>query len=135
MAKNKFLSPLLLFSVFLLAVVYAVNSFLLPQNLKSSVIYWFVVYFFVTAFFVQKQFQKANQKSPQHFVTVFMGTSAIRILAAIIILVIFGFFYSSNFKGFAVQFVSLYVIFLVYEVVGLQSLLKGKKTEQKSPLN
>ena len=69
---------------------------------------------------------RSLKNSPNRFSQVFMGASALKLLALLIVTVIYLIIDKSKVLPFVVVLFSLYVIFTGFEVMALQKLVKGK---------
>lgn len=125
--KSSFSLKLCLFSALLLAIIFVMNRYFLPPSLVSSHSIWLIVYFFVTTLWVNRYLTKANQKSPQHFVRAFMGLTAARMGISLFVILAYGLINRDGLLSFAIQFLILYFLFLIMEIISIQKMNKKEK--------
>ncbi len=124
MKYSSYLFQLTAVTAFVVILILALSTtnlaeFYLPIHL------WLVGIFAVLTGLEHWLLGKAVQGKPNRFSTVFMATSALKLLAMLFITVIYLIFDKSKVIPFVVVLFVLYVIYTVFEVIALQKLVKG----------
>lgn len=103
---------------------YAPEEFVLIQG------FYAILYFFLSTALFHRMTIKANGKSPRHFVRTFIGTTAIRMFLGLILLMIYTLISKATAMEFALVFLLLYFIYLIFEVILLLKYFRN--SSQKS---
>ena len=95
-----------------------------PQEYCLTEGFFIIIYFFASTLLFLNMTISANEKSPQHFVRAFIGTTAIRMFLGLIIILVYALIFRETTMRFALQFLLLYFIYLIFEVILLLKFLK-----------
>ncbi|HEY6162832.1 MAG TPA: hypothetical protein VI112_16505 [Bacteroidia bacterium] len=123
-----FLRNLLILSLLLCGGIWAWNQYM-PEKFHSPHAYFIVLYFFVLTYAIRGQSVKANERSPKDFVRFFMGSTALRLLLHVMVILIYGLINRDGAAVFIMAFLVIYMVFLVFEV---SSLLRFFSRQNKS---
>ena len=127
MKLSSFIAKLSFLSAFITLLLFCWNYFV-PEKYSLKQGFYAVLYFFISTALFHRMTLKANEKSPQHFVRTFIGTTAIRMFLGLIIIVIYALLYKATAMGFALLFLLLYFIYLIFEVLLLLTFLRSSSS-------
>jgi len=103
-------------------VLFGLNHFL--PNVQIPIIsYIFLGLFAVITFLIHQWLIAANQKSPQQFVTFFMGSITLKLFFTVTLLFVYLYLNREERVPVALSFMSTYLLFTVIEVVSLYKLM------------
>lgn len=120
---KSFYISLLLYSITVLGIL------LLWQHFASvrfqTNYYWIIWLFFVgSTAFIHSILTKAASQDPKKFVNYFMGITALKLFAYLIIIMLFGLLNRENAAGFIICFLITYFLYSGFEVVTLMKHFK-----------
>ena len=115
---KSFITKLSIYSLCIGIADFSWNNFMPVSYLVSNI--WFIFGFFIlltTAFhfFITK----AAKGRPQSFVTFYMGSTALRMMLCLIVIVAYRYIDKPNIIPFAVAFILHYFLFTIFEVTTL----------------
>lgn len=115
---RSFITKLSIYSLFIALADYSWNNFMPASNLVPNI--WFIFSFFIILtiafhFFIMK----AATGRPQSFVTFYMGSTALRMILCLIVIVAYRFIDKPNIIPFAIAFILHYFLFTIFEVTTL----------------
>lgn len=115
---KSFITKLSIYSLFIALADYSWNNFMPVSNLIPNI--WFIFSFFIILtiafhFFIMK----AAMGRPQSFVTFYMGSTALRMMLCLIVIVAYRFIDKPNIIPFAIAFILHYFLFTIFEVTTL----------------
>ena len=120
---NNFFTKLFLFSLIIFLLDFFWNKFI-PSNYLVPHI-WITLAFFVSITIVfHFLISNASKGRPQNFIRFYMGTTALRMLLCVIVILIYRFVNKPEVIPFALGFMVHYFLFTIFEV---SILLKGMK--------
>jgi hypothetical protein len=122
---KKFTRNLTLLSSILLILIICWNRFL-SENLNSPHAVYIVIYFFLLTFVIHHFLIKANTQSPQNFVRSYMLFTALKLFLNLMVIVIYLLIDRKQAMVFILSFLIFYFVFLIFEIIALQSTLKEK---------
>lgn len=99
---------------------------LLPNVQIPLVSYIFLGLFAIITFLIHQWLVAANQKSPQQFVTFFMGSITLKLFFTVTLLFVYLYLNREQRVPVALSFMSTYLLFTVIEVVSLYKLMVPK---------
>ena len=111
---------------FFLAIVLLVvcwNHFT-SENLESPAAIFIALYFFILTAIVHRFLIKANAKSPQSFVRIYMASMTLRFFLNLIVIIAYALINRSGLLIFVVTYLLIYFAFLIFEIISLQKDLK-----------
>jgi hypothetical protein len=126
MKKNRFVIQLLLFTVLLGVVYYALKYFLPESYFSPALPFLFPFFFSATAIFYSYLVKSSEQKF-NRFVNRFMLTTFIKLMLFMAVLLCYVFTHKDEAVPFILSFFILYVAYTVFEVVALLNLPKQEK--------
>lgn len=85
--------------------------------------YLFLGLFAIITFLIHQWLIAANQKSPQQFVTFFMGSITLKLFLTVTVLFVYLYLNREERIPVALSFMSTYLLFTVIEVVSLYKLM------------
>lgn len=124
---NKFIVNLLVFSVMLGAITYAL-SFFLPENYFSPVLPFLFPFFFAVTIIVFGFLIKSAGNKFNRFVNRFMMATFLKLMIYMAVLVAYVFTHKYDAIPFILSFFILYVAYTFFEVIAL---LRFTRTETK----
>jgi len=124
---NKFIINLLIFSIILGAIAYAL-TFLLPENYFSPALPFLFPFFFAITILVLNFLIKSTTKKFNSFINRFMMATFLKLMVYMTVLIIYVFTNKPDAIPFILSFFILYVAYTFFEVIAM---LKFTKTESK----
>jgi hypothetical protein len=106
-------------------ILFGLNYFL-PNVQIPLVSYIFLGLFAVITYLIHQWLVAANQKSPQQFVTFFMGSITLKLFFTVTLLFVYLYLNREQRVPVALSFMSTYLLFTVIEVVSLYKLMVPK---------
>jgi hypothetical protein len=106
-------------------VLYGFNYFL-PNVPIPLVSYLFLGLFALITLLIHRWLVAANNKSPQQFVTFFMGSITLKLFFTVTLLFVYLYLNREQRVPVALSFMSTYLLFTVIEVVSLYKLMVPK---------
>ncbi|MGQ0828076.1 MAG: hypothetical protein ACT4ON_06750 [Bacteroidota bacterium] len=123
MKMRSFTFRLLLYSLFIAIVDYSWNE-LMPDNVFVTHI-WFIFIFFVLSTMIFHFFSMISaEKKPQYFIRFYMGSTALRMMLCLIVIITYRFINKPSFVPFAIAFMVHYFLFTIFEVILLLRYLR-----------
>ena len=120
----RFLRHLTIATVLIVAAVLLVAVYALHTAVPLS--FWICLVFLLLLFgFVFQTLIKANQKKPQTFVTVFLGTLTGKLFLSAIVILVVGLIDRESLKFTAIAYFVAYVTFSFLEIKNLLPLIKN----------
>lgn len=111
---------------FIIALLLLAWNYAMPEKYSLREGFYAIIYFFVSTTLFHRLTIKANEKSSQHFVRTFIGTTAIRMFMGLVAILVYALLFRENAMSFALLFLLLYFIYLIFEVVLLLKFLRKK---------
>ncbi len=111
---------------FTLIVISLLWNLFVPENIKSPATPYVVIYFFVSTIVTHHLLMKTNKQSPQNFIRAYLGTTALRLFLNLMIIVMYMLINRMGAMVFALSFLVLYFLYLIFEIISLQKDLKEK---------
>lgn len=108
---------------FVNAIILFGLDYYLPNVQIPMVSYIFLGLFTIITFLIHQWLVAANQKSPQQFVTFFMGSITLKLFFTVTLLFIYLYLNRAERVPVALSFMSTYLLFTVIEVVSLYKLM------------
>lgn len=120
---KRFLVQLSILAIGMAIGIAAWNEYGPPQRHLNSL--WLILIFFigVTAL-VHNILLRSNEKNPKQFIRNFMGTTAAKLFAYLLIMIVYIFVDRAGARVFLVGFLVHYLVFTVFEVVSILRQLK-----------
>ncbi len=120
---KSFIAKLSLYSLFVALADFCWNNFMDASYHVTNI--WFIFCFFTILtitfhFFIIK----ASKGRPQSFVTFYMGSTALRMMLCLIVIVAYRYFDKPNIIPFAIAFILHYFAFTIFEVTTLLRLYR-----------
>jgi hypothetical protein len=113
------------FTAILIALTSAWN-YLMPARFHSPHAIFIVLYFFLTNALVHRFLIRTNAVSPKNFIRAYMGSTALRLMLNLLIILIYILVNRAGAIPFTLAFLFYYFCFLILEIVSLQKELKAK---------
>lgn len=117
-------------AVFLWILLYVSARFSSTLNFPV-VVYIFVGVFALLTIGIHNLLMSANEKSPQRFVTYFMGSVSAKLFLTLIFLLLYLYFNRDERVVVALSVFATYVVFTTLEVVSLYRFLTGNQADFK----
>lgn len=115
---RKFFIQLTLFSIVALVIQLTWQHFA-SVHFQTN-LYWVILLFFIiTTAFIHVLLVKVSSHDPRKFVTYFMGTTALKLFAYLIIILAYGLSSRETAQGFIICFLITYFLYSGFEVVTL----------------
>ena len=124
---KKFIIKLLLLT--LIITIAGIIFFVNYKDLYNPLFPFVLLFFFLLTLIVHSFLIRAN-RNPRNFPRVFLSILGLKLLLLFVVLLVCLFFYKSSIIPLAVIFISLYLVFQIFEVISLLTYLK--KTTSKS---
>ena len=115
----------ILFSLVLMIAALAWNYFS-PTQLHSPAAEFIVMYFFSATTLVHMYLMRTNDISPKNFVRAYMGSTALRLMINLLVIIAYIVIDRSGAMKFALTFLLFYFLYLIFEIAALQNDLKKK---------
>lgn len=113
-----FLIKLFLFSIVTLGLSWLCQHFASPRFQTN--LFWVIGLFFIaTTLLIHVVLIKAANEDPKKFINYFMGITALKLFAYLIIIIIYGLLDRDGAQGFIVCFLLNYFLYSGFEVVTL----------------
>lgn len=120
---RSFFVKLFLFSIFTLSILLTWQHFASVHF--QTKIYWVIwLFFIVTTAVIHVILVKASEQDPKKFVTYFMGMTAMKLFAYLIIILAYGLSNRETAQGFIICFLITYFLYSGFEVVTLMKHFK-----------
>lgn len=105
--------------------LFGLNYFLTNAHIPL-ISYIFLGLFAIITFLIHQWLIAANQKSPQQFVTFFMGSITLKLFFTVTLLFVYLYLNREQRVPVALSFMTTYLLFTVIEVVSLYKLMVSK---------
>lgn len=115
-----FVRKLILFTVVLTIIVYAIRYFL-PLPWRTPALPYLIPFFFAANVVVHYILLKASEKKFSRFVNYYLAGTFSKLMLYIIVLLIYVYFHRADALAFTVTFFLLYLFYTVFEVISLLS--------------
>jgi hypothetical protein len=83
---------------------------------QESICWYVLAYFFVVTFLSHLGLERSMKARPQAFVRYYMASTSLRLLAHLIVIIIFAMFNQSYARFFIITFMIMYFVFTAFEV-------------------
>jgi len=108
------------------AITFVIIYFLQQSIYFKSSLYWLVWLFFIFSTVVIHVLLTKAQQSPQKFIRTFMGLTALKLFAYLLILVVYALLRKQSAMPFIFCFLLMYFLYTPFEVIMLFKQLKKK---------
>jgi hypothetical protein len=118
-----------LLSLSILVVLLAVVIFIVTASMeawKEKISGYLLVYFTLTTAISHFGLEKATRSRPQVFVRYYMASTSMRLLAHLIVIVLYCIFNPPNAWFFIITFMIMYFVFTIFEVIYVMKYMKNK---------
>ncbi len=118
----RFFVGLIIISATIISIQAIINIY--KPSLISSAILWIIVLFLLISSTIHYFLLKTTQNNIRKFITVFLGTITFKLIIYLFFMIIYAFSNRENAKIFLLNFIILYIIYTVYEVIMILKQLK-----------
>ena len=115
---RSFAIKLIVFSFIIAAIDYCWNKFMDSNMFIPHVWFIFSFFFLITMIFHLLTMMSAKKK-PQNFIRFYMGSTALRMMLCLIVIVAYRFVNKPTLIPFALAFIAHYFLFTIFEVTML----------------
>ena len=114
---KKYFSAFFIFIVCLAGIIFLSSNKL---NVEEYRLTWVVyIYFSILTLLFHYGIVRTTQSRPQVFVRYYMGTTALKLLLHLGIIIIYAFFHRGTAVHFIITFMIMYLLFTVFEVMAV----------------
>ena len=121
---KRFLKNLVIFTVLLSAILFAICFFLLPPAYITPVLPYMIIFFFLVTHAIHYILLIASEKRTSKFVNYFMLTTFLKLVFYIIIMIVYALLNKSDAIPFFITYFILYVAFTTFELISFFNLTK-----------
>jgi hypothetical protein len=125
-SQRKFILTLLILTVIILVLGYALFGFLLPQYYFP---YFPVIptFLFIVTIVVHSYMIRASENDPRKFTSKYLGAMGVKMFIYLVFLVVFLFLDTRRAVPFLLSFLVTYATFTIFEVFSILNFLKKDK--------